>query len=325
MTDGGQPAELRWSAVEHYLAEALETSYRLSRADTRPVVQYEVVDDGRDIALFVELEPGQRPPQSRLPAVDIDQVSHRGLRMARIRTSQPSLLRDFHDLVIAIADRINTGSSLNVAFVETVRSWNALLNEQRAAALQKRLGLHGELAVLRQLAGSFGWDVAMQSWTGPANEERDFVLPKFDIEVKTTSSERRRHAVHGFRQLEPSLGRPLWFTSIRLTRGGASGRLLAESVEAIRMTATNESSDAGERFASLLSEAGWNQDHYDDERWALRDSPLVLESEQVPRSQFDRLSTHSKDRIMSLQYEIDVTGLPPSNNAPLDAPTLRLP
>lgn len=326
MTDcSGSPA-LLWSTVEHYLGEGLAASYRLSNSTTHPVVSYEIGDSGRDIALYVELERHQRPPHSRLPAVQIDQVAHRGLRMARIRTSQMALMRDFHDLLMAVADRIVTGDhTLDVAFNETVRAWSALLDQSRAVSLQKRLGLHGELAILRFLADSHGWASALDSWTGPENEEHDFALPDFDLEVKTTASERRRHTVHGFGQLQATPGRPLWFVSIRLTRGGAGGRSLAESVHAVQDAAAAQNVMLGARLTRALAAAGWSEECPDDERWTPRDEPLVLAANNVPRINFDQLPLKALDRISSVQYDIDVTGLTPTPGPPIVLTDFRLP
>ncbi|SED29694.1 PD-(D/E)XK motif protein [Streptomyces sp. TLI_105] len=327
MTDSEAGPALAWSTVEHYLGEGLGASYRLSLADRHPVVSYEIGHGGRDIALFVELGRNQRPPRSSLPAVHIDQVAvDGGLRMARIRTTQVELMRDFHDMVIAVADRIvMQNRSLDHAFHETVEGWSSLLDRPRAMSVERRVGLLGELSILNRLAETYGWDAAVEAWTGPYGEEHDFALVDFDIEVKTTVLERRRHVVHGIGQLQPATDRPLWFTSLRLTRGGAGGRTLAESVHAVRDAVAEHSPAALTRLDSALERCGWSPRRDDDERWTPRDEALVLAAEAVPRLTPELIAAASLERISAIRYETDVTGLDPTPGAPIDLSGLRLP
>ncbi|MFB6775615.1 PD-(D/E)XK motif protein [Streptomyces sp. NPDC056337] len=235
------PVELPWTTVEHYLGRGLGASYRLSTYD-EPLVSYEIADGGRGIALHVELGEHHRLPRSLLPAVRVDQIAWAGKRLARLTTPDPELLRDFHDLLLAVADRmVVDGRPLSRAFDETVHGWSTLLGRPRGMSPERRLGLHGELAVLARLARTIGWLTALDAWVGPAGEEHDFALSDVDLEVKTTASESRKHTIHGLGQLTATPGRPLWFASLRLTRGGAGGRTLAESVKATRDAAAAES------------------------------------------------------------------------------------
>lgn len=321
-----EAVELPWTTVEHYLGRGLGASYRLS-AVGMPLVSYEILDQGRDIALHVELGGRHLPPRSPLPAVRIDQVAHAGRRLARLTTPHPELLRDFHDLLLAVADRIiRGGQDLEEAFNETVHGWSALLGRPRGMSLEKRLGLHGELAVLVRIAGAVGWRAALDTWVGPAGEEHDFALGADDLEIKTTASERRKHTIHGLGQLSPSPGRSLWFASLRLTRGGAGGRTLRESVTAARDAAASESIALGRRMDRLLEAAGWDPDQPDDEHWTPRDSPLLLKGDDVPRISEADVPGSSRGRIDRVVYDIDVTGLPPAEvPVPVDLSDLPLP
>ncbi|MFE1909504.1 PD-(D/E)XK motif protein [Streptomyces gardneri] len=327
MTDSTTGSALAWSTVEHYLGEGLGTSYRLSSGDGHPVVSYEIGHGGRDIALFVELGRGQKLPHSPLPAVRIDQVAvGRGLRMARIRTTQMELMRDFHDLLLAIADRIVTKNrSLDRAFSETVDGWSSLLDRPRALSFERRIGLLGELSMLSRLADTYSWETAVEAWTGPYGEEHDFALLDFDIEVKTTAAERRRHVIHGIEQLQATPDRPLWFASLRLTRGGAGGRTLSESVHAVREAVADRAPAALARLDAALRSSGWSAEGADDERWTPRDDALVLAAESVPRLNSSLLAAATLERISAVRYETDVTGLTPTPGAPVNLAGLRLP
>ncbi|MFI9745525.1 PD-(D/E)XK motif protein [Streptomyces sp. NPDC052494] len=327
MSDFATGPALGWSTVEHYLGEGLATSYRLSAADGHPVVSYEVGHGGRDIALLVELGRNQQPPRSALPAVRIDQVATGdGRRMARIRTTQVESMRDFHDMLLAVADRIVAKNrSLDHAFAETVDGWSSLLGRPRAMSVEQRIGLLGEVSILARLARTHGWEPAVEAWTGPYGEEHDFALADFDIEVKTTAAERRRHTIHGLGQLQAAPGRPLWFASLRLTRGGAGGRTLAESIQAVRDAVTEQAPAVLTRLDSALERAGWSAEYTDDERWTPRDEALVLAADSVPRLDPALLAAAALERISAVSYQTDLTGLAPTVGAPVDLTGLRLP
>ncbi|WP_330458052.1 PD-(D/E)XK motif protein [Streptomyces sp. NBC_00820] len=320
-----QAIELPWTTVEHYLGRGLGASYRLSTRD-QPLVSYEISDGGQGIALHVELAGKHRVPHSPPAAVRVDRILHGGRRMARITTRDPELLRDFHDLLLAVADRIVVdGKDFKRAFDDTVHGWSALLGRPRGLSPDKRLGLHGELAVLVRVADAIGWQSALDAWVGPNGEEHDFAFESADLEVKTTASERRRHTIHGLGQLTETPGRSLWLASFRLTRGGAGGRTLTDSVSAARDAAAAEGISLRRRLDGLLTAAGWDPDQPDDERWTPRDSPLVLRATDVPRLTADDLPAGAAGRIDRVTYVVDVTDLPSVTEPPASVDLSDLP
>ncbi len=248
------------------------------------------------------------------------------MRLARISTTQVTLMRDFHDLLTAVADRIVThGRTLDQAFEETVRAWSALLSRPRGLSTQKRLGLMGELATMHCIAGKQGWQTAVEAWTGPEAEEHDFGLPGYDLEVKTTASERRRHTIHGIGQLDPAPERPLWFVSVQLTRGGANGRTLSECVRAVRAAVGEHAPASLNHLERQLAASGWAEDSSDDERWTPRSDPILLDSSALPRLDASALSDFAWERITDVQYTIDITGLQPTLEPPSVLTDFRLP
>ncbi|MFI9307516.1 PD-(D/E)XK motif protein [Streptomyces triculaminicus] len=307
-----------WSEVEEYLASGRGVSIPLAGPQS-PRVDY-VVSDGHDIALHLQLGPRQRLPRSPHPLILVEEIAHEGLRMARLRTTQRTLLRDFHDLLCGVADRVTAGGRTpEQAFGETVRAWRALLERPRELTTERRIGLMGELAVLRNLARAHGWDSAVESWTGPFSEEHDFGADGFDVEVKTTAAEERLHSVHGFDQLTPVPGRPLWVVSIQVTRGGAEGRTLTECVEAVRVDVSDRAPAALERLDMLLGRLGLPRGQ-DDERWRMRSAPLVLAVDDrfpsLDRSALECLPRDIAARIRDIDYRIDLTGLEPPSDPP---------
>ncbi|WP_141205183.1 PD-(D/E)XK motif protein [Streptomyces griseorubiginosus] len=317
MTDGRY---VPWTEVEYYLGKGQATVFPLSDPSSHPEVSYVVGHGGQEIALHVELDRRHRPPRSSMTSIRIDQIAERGIRLARIRTTQVTLMRDFHDFLSAIADRIVTqGRNLDQAYAETIRAWNALLNRPHGFSTEKRIGLMGELAVLNGFAHEYGWTTAVEAWTGPEGEEHDFGLPEFDFEVKTTASEQRRHTIHGVGQLTPTPDRPLWFASLQLTRGGSNGRTLADCVSSVRASVAEHAPASLLRLDSKLAASGWSDDLPDDERWTPRAKPLVLDASAVPRLDPTLLPESVSERISNIQYTIDVTGLLPTLAPPSTA------
>lgn len=319
-----------WVDVEHYLHTGQSTSFPL-RTARGPRVDYVVTDD-RSIALHLELGPRQRLPHSPLPLVRIDEIAQNGIRMARLRLTQERLLRDFHDLLNAVADRVVAHERTpDQAFNETVRAWSALLERPRTLDIRKRIGLMGELAVLNSLADEHGWETAVEAWTGPLATEHDFGLLDHDIEVKTTSSVRRHHTVHGLGQLAPVDGRPLWLVSFQLTRGGAHGRTLTQCIAAVRNRVAQAAPAVVAHFDSRLAVRGWCSDTPDDERWTIRPTPLVLPvDDRLPRltpALFDALPQDARECIDDVTYRIDLTHKVPvsSPEPPAALRAFRLP
>ncbi|WP_406477589.1 PD-(D/E)XK motif protein [Streptomyces platensis] len=317
-----------WVDVEHYLHAGQSTSFPL-RNTHGPRVDYVVTDD-RSIALHLELGPRQRLPRSPLPLVRIDEIAQNGVRMARLRLTQERLLRDFHDLLNAVADRVVAHDRTpDQAFNETVRAWSALLEKPRTLDAHARIGLLGELTVLNSLADEHDWETAVDAWTSPLATEHDFGLPDHDIEVKTTSSVRRHHTVHGLGQLAPVDERPLWLVSLQLTRGGTHGRTLPQCVAAVRNRIAQAAPAAVARFDSHLAARGWRSDTSDDERWTMRPTPLVLPvDDRLPRltpALLAALPQVARECIDAVTYRIDLTHKMSSAEPPAALRAFRLP
>ncbi|MEU9090057.1 PD-(D/E)XK motif protein [Streptomyces sp. NPDC048428] len=314
-----------WTSVEHFLGANQATTYRLSAPAAHPEVSY-VVGDGHEIALHVELKSRHKPPKSPLPMILIDQIAERGMRMARIRTTQAALVRDFHDLLNAVADRVVThGRTLEQAFGETVRAWSALLDQPRKLRVEKRIGLLGELSALSAVARAHDWYTALASWKGPDREEHDFGLPDFDFEVKTTASERRQHTIHGLGQLTPTGDRPLWLVSLQITRAGSGGHTLAHCVRAIRDQVIEHAPTSVDHLDRKLRASGWKSDEPDDERWQWRHSPLALVVDsELPRMDTDSVPAEFRHRLRDITYNLDVTGLAATPEPPSELTDFRL-
>ncbi|MFF4766753.1 PD-(D/E)XK motif protein [Streptomyces sp. NPDC001255] len=317
--------QVPWTNVEHYLANRLATSYRLSDA-AAPLVSYEV-EDGKRLCLYVELGPRESAAHPSHEQVRVEEIRHRGLRMARLSTSVPGVERDFHDLLNSVADRMLVhGRPFDRALVETLEAWESLLRRRRGLDPRERTGLLGELAALGSVARRLGWAEAVRCWHGPHREEHDFALPDLDVEVKTTTGEEPRHTVHGLGQLTPTGSRPLWLVSLGLTRAGSGGTTLTEYVEEVRARIGDEAPESSSLFERALRRTGWVEDRHDDERWRMRRAALaLLVTPSFPRLGTDNLPPQVRQRVHDVRYEIDLSGLVAPQDVPAPLSAIRLP
>lgn len=327
--DHAENGELMWSTVEYYVQSGLDTTFRMNGVGG-PRIDYVVLN--KDIELRVELSAGQHAPTSKHPMILVEEVTVEGTRTARLRTADPTLQRDFHDMITAVAERMATrGQSLEQALAETLRKWNALLREPRSLLQSRQIGLLGELAVLSALADDeqVGWATAVGAWVGPTDEEHDFALADYDVEVKTTSATRSVHAIHGLGQLTPKQGRPLWLVSIQVTRGGNAGITLCDMIEIVREKLTSHAPHRVTDLDDLLADASLDSRNADEERWVLASAPRVFsvrnDFPRLDESLLAGLSPTNRSRIDQIGYRVDLTGLTPDADSPTPLTQIRFP
>ena len=130
---------------------------------------------------------------------------------------------DAYPLLRSVADLVQLeGQTFTEAVQRSLDQYHDLLAAGSRMPTTDETGLFGELLVLDHLVGTLGPDMALTAWRGgDMTEEHDFGLPDGDVEVKTTTSEARRHWIGSLDQLRPSPDRPLWLASLQLTGAGA--------------------------------------------------------------------------------------------------------
>ncbi|WP_436775774.1 PD-(D/E)XK motif protein [Yinghuangia sp. YIM S09857] len=301
-----------WAEISHCIDVGEPRRIPVDTKD--PHVEYFVGSDGERIGLRVEVDAEMRLPTSPLAAVKLAKVVQGGKRFMEISTVERELYRDFHDLLSGVAERVRSGANPVAAWGATVRSWNELLTRARTRSLTQELGLLGELFVLERLAAGYGWQLAVKSWRGSADEEHDFGLPDVDIEVKTTASERRVHRISGLTQLATTGDRELLLCSLQFTRGGASGRTLTSCIAALRAQIDAEAPAERDHFEGRLIAYGRldDREQADEESWALRTRPAAYVVDgRFPRLTPDLLALPPEVRshLVDVTYRIDVDNL----------------
>lgn len=234
-----------------------------------------------------------------------------GRRYFEVVVTLPTVFREAYPILCAIADRVQLkGASPAQSLRSTLEGMSSLLRPPESMSRERAVGLYGELLIVDGLISAIGEVEAVQSWRGGLAEEHDFGLPEFDLEVKTTTSERRVHWIESLTQLVPTQKRPLWLISHQITSAGAGeGRTLADLVD--RITARLESLAVRTAFAQSLADSGWRDETRDQPptRWTLRTkSSAYAVSGDFPRLTRDALqgAGFSFARIPEVRYRIDL-------------------
>jgi hypothetical protein len=256
---------------------------------------------------------GEVPSATGLEHVTVHVVHHEGRRQTEIAVTDSRLFIDGYRLLCAVADRVQLqGQSMLVALTETIKLLGHLLRREETLTREVEIGLLGELSVLGGVASVHAPRTALAAWRGGKVEEHDFGLERHDVEVKTTSSERREHWITSMFQLVPTTDRPLWLVSVQVTRAGSGGRTLGDLVNQVR-TLYPEVRER-DAFDARLQNAGWH-DRYAEtcvERWRMRTSPALFAVDSgFPRLTAELLAAGGVDtaHITNVRYQIDLTDL----------------
>ncbi|MFJ1769659.1 PD-(D/E)XK motif protein [[Kitasatospora] papulosa] len=294
-----------FAAIERVRAASHGSSRRRLLPDHSLDVFLEVRFPGRERALVI---------------ASGEQIGNRQLVMANGLTcffregyvevvAQPAT--DTHIFCTLLADLVDhlerTSVSPAAAVVRRITSWQRVLGRGLGGVLkpEARIGLFGELLVLRDLVLPACGRDAVSRWQGPASGVRDFAWGAWGLEVKTTSGDRRnplRCRIHGEKQLDDGSLDYLALVHQQL-QSDQAGSSLCDLVDELR----DHPGIAGQRgvLENCLIEAGWfdvHRSHYESERWQLSVRRCFRVTEDFPRL-VPRLLAKG---ISSVSYDLDL-------------------
>ena len=278
----GEAVTTKGDAERHLAIDSLQDYLQAGAPAIVPIVGEPpaalVIEPSRNrIAVRLPWDGVTPPDLTRYENLATDVLSERGMSWVEIRVQEEGLLYDAYPMLCAIADRVQIdGLTFGQAVREVLATYHDLLARRFGLGDERELGLYGELLLLEHLMLRFGPLQSVTAWRGPYGEEHDFSLEEQDVEVKTTSTDRRVHWIGALEQLTPSPMRALWLISIQLTTAGdGPGRSLSDLVEAVRTDLTEEASHL---FENALISFGWRSHEIAlyQRRFRLRSQPLVL-------------------------------------------------
>jgi hypothetical protein len=209
------------------------------------------------------------------------------------------------------------GLPFELAVESAISTFEEILARSRSLSREKQIGLFGELLFLASCVDATSIEDAVLAWKGYAPNEHDFVFPTGAFEIKSTTSESRRHHISGFDQLLPLPDCPLWLVSVQLTSATPStGRTLAELVDDTRRLTADHP-----EFDRSLTVAGWRERDRSAYRtsYRLRSTPAAYKIDDMfpalTRSAIAR-GCPRPELIVDGAYTVDLTdlatGAPPS-------------
>jgi len=290
---------------------------RVHRISTSPFV--EIYGDGvtRRIGLWIEVEPHTTIPANHLglALIAVRVLVRNGRSILEVSTGSTALQRQFYHFAMAVAERVIVeGLPATQAVDLELGCFAELLGSLPILGIERQIGLMGELLFLELLVERFG-AVSVEAWLGPQGEPHDFRIKDREFEVKTTSSVKRVHTIHGADQLVPSKGCTLSLISIVLGPPGAgNGRSLADLVAQLgnRLASDNV---ASLKFLSALESSGYrtvDSVHYTRKFIMRRPMALVPVDHLFPtisRPVIQRILDTKASRVESIQYDVNVEGL----------------
>jgi hypothetical protein len=221
-----------------------------------------------------------------------------------------------YGLLATIADQLQLhGMPLAAAVAAAVTRHRNVLASRGSMTTEQEVGLLGELLFLEFLIRQVGPGAATSAWQGPFSEEHDFTFDYQHIEVKTTSTERRKHVIHGLDQLVPLKDVPLSVLSVQLTRSSPlGGRSLPQVIADVRRSA------GGHQVAidAMLNSSNWQDEDADlyTSFWSLRSTPRAYNvTQHFPAMTPDKVATVVPNftLVTDVTYKIDLTDLAPDS------------
>lgn len=303
--------DLTWDTfAESFVAPALPAVHNVGG---EPRIRLFVDSGARRIGLWLVMGGCRDAIPGGGRALTIRIVEMDGAAVLEVATSVEQVYKQFFDLAVEIAARVQRGEIPQAAVADSLDAWRALVSGQGRLTEEGEIGLWGELWMLRWLAGA-GFDRAIEAWIGPHGEPHDFRFGRTELEIKSTTTVLRRHHIGSLDQLEPTAGFSLFLISIAVARAaGAEGEVVSELVKGCRAIL---GPSADREFNGKLEALGCAPDDLTAyrTRLILRCAPMVVPVDaacpRLTREGIRRAVVGEQlSRIMGLRYVLDVEGI----------------
>lgn len=270
------------------------------------------LDPKNSLIMLVTPYASPEPDVAKLKNIDFNAVIEGDTELAELTVRVQGNAHDAYGLLATIADELQLEKlPLAAAVAAAVTRHRNVLASRGALTAEKEVGLFGELLFLEFLIHEIGAGPAIDGWQGPLSEEHDFTFDAVHVEVKTTTSERRKHLINGLAQLVPLRNVPLSLLSIQLTRSSPDGgRTLPQIVAQVRTIAGGHQVAIDKRLDAF----GWQDEDADLYLtfWALRSEPRAYEvTADFPAMTPARVAlvVPNFGLLSEVSYKVDMTDL----------------
>jgi hypothetical protein len=290
---------------------------RVHRISNSPII--EIFGDGiaDRIGIWLEASPNVSLPTeiAKLSFIATKIFQRNGHTIVEFASLAPALHRQFYHFATAVSERVVVDklSPVDAAVLE-LQCFAELLKQSSILAVERQLGLLGELIFLERLRATKG-EAALDAWLGPIGEPHDFRIGTLEFEIKTTVRPYRIHAINGTEQLVPTHGCKLFLISVQLAPAGASdGFSLADKIQNF-VTLFQPTPLRLQQFVANLEMSGVMMAELSNynRRFTLRRPLAVIPVNKkfpaITRPLIQRMLGSVASRVESLNYEVNLEGL----------------
>jgi hypothetical protein len=272
------------------------------------------------LSLRVPRDAGALPDLHLYDVLQATEIHWDGRHWYQLSIAGPAVHEAF-PLLADVSDRIQLeGQTFGPAVAAALRSFRDLLAGVSRMSRHEEIGLFGELMVLEHLMSLLPEQEAVMAWRGWDDAEHDFDLGDADLEVKTTTSERRQHRISSATQLVPTTERDLWLSSLQVTLASEHASDAIGLTTLVRRVASRIVGDAVRSdFFARLTRARWTEataSAYSD-RFRLRSKPAHFPVDDafpsITPAKLEKLGLGAE--VVELTYMLDLSGLSKSPTA----------
>ena len=299
------PRKLNQEVLREYFDNPYIYTHHLGDAN-----EFSITVDSLDRTILLEApDDGSGRDSGLLKNISVDKGEDD--RTLRLTVEVGDLPEVAYSLAFSVFKNLEAGATFSESLDSAVEAFKDTIAKKRRLSDEQIAGLCGELLLLEYLMERFGIEAAMEMWIGPEAEEHDFGLLAFDIEVKTTLSEKRIHVISSANQLKPRENAILWLLSIQLTRVGV-GR--GFTLDELCMRLIDKAGALHRALKVGLSNAGWSTEDFwaISTRFDLRSKPRAYHvTEQFPAITTERLAriVPRHNLLSDVRYRVDVSAL----------------
>ncbi len=303
----------KWENIAEYLARQVPGLFPVIGSKD---IKFVIGAGGKSLALRLSKPDGFELIPSPFRELKFDIKLANGKAVIELATETSELFNAFYLFACGIVDAMeDKNSAPGEAIALALESFDRLFSKRQLMSESEQLGLFGELDFLSALLRVRGPN-SMSAWLGPIPERHDFRFGALELEVKSTTNGRRIHTIHGVEQLLASPGKELFLLSLQYERAGAdSGLTLPNLVDQI-VCQLNAGASLKKIFLAYLQQVGYRStdSEYYDIAWQLRSKPMLVAVDETcpritPAELMAALSPPSQQRVLHVEYRIDVTSL----------------